>query len=274
MGDLPAAKTWVRLEVPVAKLKLAPGTMIDGWAFTQFGGTVYWDRAGIDDRGPPRRPGLSIRSPRGFALRRPVPGRGLPANVKAIVELDRAKRTEAQTKELRAYFHRDTRTPRPAPSLRAVASQAGRGRAGRASSSTTRSRRPSFFVKKPESPSRRSCSSEANTTSAAKRSAGPCPPSCRRFPPGAPVNRLGLAQWLIAPNHPLTARVAVNRFWLQVFGTGIVKTAEDFGAQGEPPSPPRAPRLAGGPVSGRRLGRQAVHETAGDVGHVSSSRRE
>ena len=62
------------------------------------------------------------------------------------------------------------------------------------------------------------------------------PAALSPLPEGAPSNRLGLAQWLVGDNHPLTARVAVNRYWMMFFGEGIVSTVADFGTRGATPT--------------------------------------
>ena len=161
---------------------------------------------------------------------------GLPGNLKAIIALERSKRTEAQTKELLAYFveHAYAKTSGLFEPLRSKLEQAERTRKQLDEQIPTTlvfrekagEPKPAFLLKRGEYDQK------------GEKVGRAVPAFLPPLPSGAPVNRLGLAQWLIAPDHPLTARVAVNRFWLQVFGTGIVKTAEDFGAQGEPPSHP------------------------------------
>ena len=90
-------------------------------------------------------------------------------------------------------------------------------------------------------------SARANPTYVLKRGAYDQPDRDRPVQPGAidavlpfdaalPKNRMGLARWLVDPRHPLTARVQVNRLWTQVFGRGLVETAENFGVQGASPA--------------------------------------
>jgi mono/diheme cytochrome c family protein len=236
LGDLPAPGKWTRLEVPVEKLKLAPGTEIEGWAFTQFDGTVYWDKAGIETKTPQNGQLYDSLSHWLAAVREGASG-GMPENIKKIAALERSKRSEAEAKELSAYFieHAYTKTAKLLEPLQAKLEQVERHRKELDEQSPTTmvfrekagTPKPAFLLKRGEYDQR------------GEKVERGMPAFLPPLPPGAPVNRLGLAQWLIAPNHPLTARVAVNRFWLQLFGTGLVKTAEDFGAQGEPPSHPQ-----------------------------------
>ena len=86
----------------------------------------------------------------------------------------------------------------------------------------------------------------------------------------APRNRLGLAQWLTSEQHPLVARVIVNRIWQRTFGYGLVRTPEDFGLQGQQTDAPRVVGLVGGRASGERMGFETYAKADGQQSHVPS----
>ena len=111
-----------------------------------------------------------------------------------------------------------------------------------------------------------------DTTSSARRWMPSTPAVLPPMPADLPRNRLGLAQWLVDPDNPLTARVTVNRFWQEVFGTGLVRTPATSASQGEAAVAPRAARLAGRRVPRVGLGREEVLQADGHCRPPTASR--
>jgi hypothetical protein len=235
LGTLPKPGQWVRLEVDAAKVDLKPGMVINGWAFTQHGGTVYWDKSGIVTR--TRQGQQAFNSLTAWVqAQRATKAPGLPAGIQEIVRLARDKRTEQQKKQLRDYFVEHAYAPTQAqfaPFRKQLKDlEKKRERMEKEIPATLVFKdlgtpRPAYILKRGEYDQR------------GEQVGRDTPRFLPPLPEKAPRNRLGLAQWLLAPDHPLTARVEVNRLWQQCFGTGLVKTTEDFGTQGESPSHPQ-----------------------------------
>ena len=158
-------------------------------------------------------------------------GSGLPANLVAILTGDPATRSEADRKVLDAWFRANA--DHPVKRAAAAVAAAKKQRADYEQSL------PSVMVMK-EKPAPREAFvlNRGEYDRPADRVARHLPAALPALPEGAPQNRLGLAQWLVSGDHPLTARVWINREWERLFGTGIVKTSENFGSQAEWPMHP------------------------------------
>ena len=153
----------------------------------------------------------------------------LPESVAKLLATPAEQRSEQQAKELRSYF-------------RSNVSAEGRGLAQELarlikSRAELEAKVPSTMVMQEMDKPRDTFLLVRGQYDAHGEKVMPATPAyLPAMPKNAPANRLGLAKWLVDPAHPLTSRVTVNRYWQLVFGTGLVKTAEDFGSQGEAPS--------------------------------------
>jgi hypothetical protein len=238
IGALPEAGKWVRLEVDASKLGLSEGAKVDGLAFTQFGGTVYWDKAGIVTATPQEdRSGISqIAWERQEKVKEPS---GLPRDVIEAIKIARGKRTKEQNRLVREHYLANVYLPARAtfePMFKDIAAiKKQRDDLDNALPSTMvmqemESPKAAYILKRGE---------YDKQGDAVQRGVPKILPPLSPLPAGKTnYDRLDLARWLVAPEHPLTARVTVNRFWQQFFGNGLVKTSADFGAQGEWPSHP------------------------------------
>lgn len=233
-GDLPSKGQWVRLEVPASEVGLKAGSLVNGWAFTQYDGTVYWDKAGVVSKANqnPVYDSLLVWERDQKAAK----AASLPEKIKSILLLETGQRTGAQQKQLLDYFVEhvcSTSRDLFEPLHQAVAgAEKGIADIEKAAATTlvfreTKEPKPAFVLNRGEY--------DQKKEEVPRAVPGILPP----LPDGVPANRLGLAKWLTVREHPLTARVTVNRFWQQFFGMGLVKTAEDFGSQGEPASHPQ-----------------------------------
>lgn len=235
IGDLPKTGEWVRLEVDPEKVGLKPGDKLKGIAYTIQGGTVYWDKAGVAGR-------VDLVNDTTHSLvawTKQYEGKEpkeLPESLRSIFKnTSSTNRTPEHVAQLRNHFLskvclelKPTFDPLNSALVEAKKKREEyndaivqtfiwrdlekpresfvmlRGAYDRPGEKVTRNV-PAIF------------SPLANTTNA---------------------TRLDLANWLLSPENPMTARVAANRFWQQFFGFGLVRTADDFGSQGEPPSHP------------------------------------
>ena len=238
VGDLPATGEWVRLGVAASSMGLEAGATISGFALTQFDGHVRWDRVGVESVADPTTdPAQSLAA--WWAARTDKEKiEDVPEPLRDLVRQGHAKTTEpVDVAKVRSHWMQKVWAAKPEPLASCVAAL----EANDAATTTLRNEIPKTFVFHDLPEMRESFVMQRGAYDKPGEKVERGTPA---FLPPLVVadekvpDRLDLARWLVLPEQPLTARVAANRLWQQFFGVGLVKTSEDFGLQGEPPSHP------------------------------------
>jgi hypothetical protein len=235
MGALPAAGKWVKLEFNAERVGLKPGMKVDGIAFTQYDGTVHWDRLVMTSRvDPANDPQWSWTQWVEKNQGRPVAA--LPQDLRELVRGTRVADWKAEeiTQLKEWWFENEYQGSREV-----VEGHRASLLALRAQKDGLESAIPATFVMK-DLEERRDAfvMLRGQYDQPGEKVSRAVPAVLPPLPKKEDYTRLDLARWLVAPEHPLTARVRVNHLWQQFFGNGLVKTTNDFGSQGEPPSHP------------------------------------
>ncbi len=237
-GDLPATGEWVRLSVPASAMGLEADAKIGGFALTQFDGHVRWDLVGVESvLDPVTDPAQSFAA---WWAERTEKEKidDVPEPLRDLVRQGREKTTEqADVAKIQSHWMRKVWAQKPEPLASCVAAL----EANDAATTSLRNEIPKTFVFHDLPEMRESFVMQRGAYDKPGEKVERGTPAF--LPPlevaeGTVPNRLDLAKWLVLPEQPLTARVAANRLWQQFFGIGLVKTSDDFGMQGEPPSHP------------------------------------
>lgn len=156
---------------------------------------------------------------------------GLPEKILAIVKMRPESRSESAAREIRDYFLAN----QPPAALREAREQLKSAEKER---DEHRNSLPRVMILSDARPRTTHILERGNYEMPGAEVQADTPACLPPLPAGAPRNRLTLARWLVGPDHPLTARVQVNRYWQLFFGRGLVRTSENLGTQCEPPTHP------------------------------------
>ena len=239
IGDIPIPGQWMRLEISADKLGLGAGEMVTGITLAQFGGKVWWDALTITGEVDPKiDPRTSFTAWTQSRKDKDTAGTAKELSELLKTGLDENTTDEQRRQLLQFYL---TTIYRPAND-----SDLGRRLnayiAARAARTTLEESIPGTFIfKELEEPRDAFVMLRGQYDKPDEQVEPAVPaifPALQKAEPDKRATRLDLAHWLLSPEHPLTARVTVNRYWQQFFGIGLVKTSDDFGTRGDVPSHP------------------------------------